>query len=458
MPVCVKPILNLSLGKLNSGIMKPFSLLLLLLPLLANAQQSKNKLTHASLNQLAEKYVRLGLAIGQYDPDFVDAYYGPESLKPAGIKQSTFPKDSFLQAAHQLSGQLSPFILAKNKSLSKRAGWINGQLLATKMRLRIFAGEPITFDEEARALFGITPPTFTEDHFRALVAQLDNVLPGTGNIKDRYQALANRFVIPKDKLDTIIKTTITETRKRTKKYYDLPALENFRLELVKAKPWSGYNWYQGNYSSLIQVNADITAYIERAIDVAAHEGYPGHHVYNTLLEKHLFHDKGWIEISMYPLFSPQSLIAEGTANYGKEVVFPGNDKIVFAKNVLLPLAAIDTTGLALYFEVLALRGKLSYVQTEVTRRMVNGTITEAEATRWLMDYNFSDEPSAKRSLSFGKKYRSYVINYSSGQDLVANYIGSKGGTASHTKKRWKLFKWLLMNEVSPSDLELKGKD
>jgi hypothetical protein len=438
--------------------MKPFSLFLFLLPLVSTAQHSQSKLTHASLNRLAEKYVRLGLAIGQYDPDFVDAYYGPESLKPATVKQSVFPKDNFLQAAQQLTNELLPFIAAKNKSLSKRAEWINGQLLAIKMRTRIFAGEPIAFDEEARALFGLTPPTFTEDHFRALVAQLDKVLPGKGNIKERYQALANRFVIPKDKLDTIIKTTITETRKRTKKYYDLPASENFLLELVTGKPWSGYNWYQGNYSSLIQINADITAYIERAIDVAAHEGYPGHHVYNTLLEKHLFNDKGWIEISMYPLFSPQSLIAEGTANYGKEVVFPGNDKIVFAKNILLPLAGIDTSGLSLYFDVLALRGKLSYVQTEVTRRMVNGTITEAEATRWLMDYNFSDKPSAKRSLAFGKKYRSYVINYSSGLDLVANYIASHVGKTSHPKKRWKLFKWLLMNEVSPADLMLKEKN
>ena len=34
-------------------------------------------------NKLAEQYVRLGLAIGQYDPVFIDAYYGPDSLKPA---------------------------------------------------------------------------------------------------------------------------------------------------------------------------------------------------------------------------------------------------------------------------------------------------------------------------------------------------------------------------------------
>ena len=84
------------------------------------------------------------------------------------------------------------------------------------------------------------------------------------------------------------------------------------MEYVKDKSWSGYNWYQGNYQSLIQVNTDLPIFIDRAIDLACHEGYPGHHVYNALLEKHLVRDRGWVEFSVYPLFSPQSLIAEGT--------------------------------------------------------------------------------------------------------------------------------------------------
>ena len=95
------------------------------------------------------------------------------------------------------------------------------------------------------------------------------------------------------------------------------------VEYVTDKSWSGYNWYKGGFHSLIQVNTDLPIFIDRAIDLACHEGYPGHHVYNTLLEKHLVRDRGWIEFSVYPLFSPQSLIAEGTANFGIEVAFPG---------------------------------------------------------------------------------------------------------------------------------------
>ena len=120
----------------------------------------------------------------------------------------------------------------------------------------------------------------------------------------------------------MFKAAIDGCRSRTLQHIQLPPGESFTVEYVTGKSWSGYNWYQGNYRSLIQVNTDLPIYIDRAIDLACHEGYPGHHVYNVLLEKNLVRDRGWVEFSVYPLFSPQSLIAEGTANFGIEVAFP----------------------------------------------------------------------------------------------------------------------------------------
>ena len=80
--------------------------------------------------------------------------------------------------------------------------------------------------------------------------------------------------------------------------------ESFTVEYVTGKPWGAYNWYQGDYRSQIQVNTDLLIYIDHAVDLACHEGYPGHHVYNALLEKHLGRDRGWVEYEVYLLFSP----------------------------------------------------------------------------------------------------------------------------------------------------------
>ena len=405
------------------------------------------------LDRLAQQYVRLGLNIGQYDKDFVDAYYGPDSLQPQTPKLAVFPKDSLLASVDRLVSELRKFITEeKNDTLAARANWIAHQLTAYGRRIKIFSGEYASFDEESKELFGAIAPTYPESYFQALVSRLDSALPGNGNINARFQALANRFIIPKNKLDTVFKAAIAECRKRTLAHYLLPVNENFTLEYVTNKPWSGYNWYKGDYKSVIQINTDLQIFIDRVIDVGSHESYPGHHVYNMLLEKNLYADKGWVEISLYPLFSPQSLIAEGSANYGIEVAFPGSEKNKFSAKILLPLAGLDTTGIDLYFKAQSLKGELNYARNEVARGLLNGTITEAEALRWLIEYGFNNKETALKSISFIKTYRSYVINYNYGKDLVKNYIASKGGTDANAAKRWELFGWLLSNQVTPVEL------
>lgn len=403
------------------------------------------------LNGLAEKYVRLGLNIGRYDEAFVDAYYGPDSLKPVEEKQAAFPKEKFLAATDSLQRELKEFVAAeKNDTLVNRANWMGDQLTAFSRRIKIFSGEYASFDEESKELFGVVAPTFPETYFQQLAKKMDSLLPGQGNIASRFQALANRFIIPKEKLDTLFKTAIAESRKRTLAHYPLPDGEKFSLEYVTHKPWSGYNWYKGNFTSLIQINTDLKIFLERVIDVGSHESYPGHHLYNMLLEKNLYKEKGWVEISLYPLFSPQSLIAEGSANYGIEMAFPGNEKIKYAREVLLPLAGLDTTGIDLYFKTLAVKGQMSYARNEVGRGLLSGAMTEAKAMQWLMNYALMNEETAAKSISFIQQNRSYVINYSYGMELVKNYI--ERGT-NDTGKSWQLFGWLLSNEVRVGDLE-----
>lgn len=429
--------------------------LFILIPVLfaLSCKQKTNDEETKKINSLAAEYVRLGLTIGQYDTDFVDAYYGPDSLKPAKPATKTFPKDSLLASVNSLMNafkdQERSLTIDSNRI---RANWIYNQLIAFGRRIRIFSGENSPFDEESKELFGVTAPVYTEDYFKAGISHLDSLLPGKGNVDGRFQKLANKFIIPKSKLDTVIKTAIAEARKRTLSHYKLPAGETFTLEYVTNKPWSGYNWYKGNYKSTVQINTDLKIFIDRAIDVGSHESYPGHHVYNMLLEKNLYHDKGWVEISLYPLFSPQSLIAEGSANYGIEVAFPGDDKVKFAKNVLLPLAGLDTAGIGLYFKALEIKGKLNYARNEAARGLVNGTMSQDKALSYLKKYCLMNEETAAKSISFIKKYRSYVINYNYGLDLVKNNIEQNGGTANNPAKRWEFFGKLLSNEVSTASL------
>ncbi len=125
-------------------------------------------------------------------------------------------------------------------------------------------------------------------------------LPGPGPLLERYTRFRDAFVIPPARLDATFKAAIDGCRSRTLAHVTLPPGESFTVEYVTNKSWSGYNWYQGDYRSLIQVNTDLPIFVDRAIDLACHEGYPGHHVYNVLLEKTLVRDRGWPEFSGLP--------------------------------------------------------------------------------------------------------------------------------------------------------------
>jgi hypothetical protein len=311
-------------------------------------------------------------------------------------------------------------------------------------------GKKLTFDEESKALYDAVAPHHDEAYFQKLTADLAKELPGKGSLTDRLETYRNGFVIPKDKLDAVFKEAISGCRARTLQHMTLPKSETFTVEYVTNKSWSGYNWFKGNYTSLIQVNTDLPIFIDRAIDLACHEGYPGHHVYNSLLEKNLVNDRGWKEFSVYPLFSPQSLIAEGSANYGIDVAFPAHERVAYEKQHLFPIAGIDPKQADRYYRIQALTGKLSYAGNEAARRYLDGKITADQAAEWLTKYALMAPARAKQRVKFIDQYRSYVINYNLGRDLVAKYVERHAG--SDSAKRWKVFGELLSSPRLPSDL------
>jgi hypothetical protein len=331
------------------------------------------------------------------------------------------------------------------------------QLEALRARAAMLTGTRLTFDEESQALYDAVAPTHTEAEFAGVLAALEAKLPGTGRLVDRYDQFRQRFIVRRERLDAVFTAAIEGCRTRTLQHIQLPPGESFTVEYVTGKSWSGYNWYQGNYRSLIQVNTDLPIHIDRAIDLACHEGYPGHHVYNVLLEKNLVRDRGWMEFSVYPLFSPQSLIAEGTANFGIEVAFPKSDRLEFERRVLFPAAQLDSDQASAYYEVLALVDRLSYAGNEAARRYMNGQIDGRAAAEWLEKYGLYSRPRAEQRVRFIDQYRSYVINYNLGKDLVAEHVEATGGTTDNPVERWAEFARLISSPRLPSGLARRSR-
>ena len=412
------------------------------------------KNSEKELNSIAEKYVKLTLEIGNYDNLYIDAYYGPKEWKTEAkkLKQKEFPYNKLLDRAKKLYNSVEIIQLKKSdKLLSLRKKYLLKQLISVKARIKIINGEQFTFNQESDKLYDAIVPDFEDAYFSKIISELEKLLPGNQNLIDRLSNFQQQFVIPKNKIDTVFKAAIKESRSRTKKYIPLPNNENFKLEYVTDKAWAGYNWYKGNNFSLIQINIDFPILIDRAIDLASHEGYPGHHVYNCLLETNMVKKHGWIEFSVYPLFSPQSLIAEGTANYGINVVFPKADRIKFEKNVLFKLAGLDSNQVELYYKIKELTHKLSYARTVAMRNYLDGKWTKEKTGKWLEKYAL--RRAHKSTFRFPETYRSYIINYNWGQDLVKKYIEKNGGKESNPQKTWEIFTYLISTPQVPSNLE-----
>jgi hypothetical protein len=404
-----------------------------------------------AMDRVAESYVKLVLAVGRHDPDYVDAYYGPPEWKAAS--------DSVKRPLTDIRGEASALITAlegnppadgADEMVRLRHRFLLAQLRSLVARADMLGGKRLSFDEESKALYDAVAPTHPESHFQRILDRLDAALPGQGTVVERYDAFRRGFIIPARKLDTVFTAAIEACKERTARHIALPPGESFTVEYVTDKSWSGYNWYQGNHRSLIQVNTDLPIYVDRALDLACHEGYPGHHVYNALLEHRLRRGRGWVEYTAYPLFSPMSLIAEGTANYGVQLAFPGEERLRFERDVTFPLAGLDPARADEYYRLKALVDELSYAGNEAARRYLNGEIDARQAAQWLTRYAMYSPPRAEQRVRFMDQYRSYVINYNLGQDLVREYVERSAG--ADRRRRWEVFAELISSPRLPGDL------
>lgn len=407
-----------------------------------------------TIDVIAENYVEVVLATGNYDPVYVDAYYGPESIKTKVDEQQWTLEEISIRAG-ELTDKINA-IAAKDDEEKIRLHYLKTQLRAVMFHIEHLinknSGQPYerNFDNETKALYDTIIPKRELAEFDAILAELDAIVPGEGDLVERVTAFTELLEIPPEKVDAVFTAAMDECRKRTLQFVSLPEDENFVVEYVNDQPWSGYNWYQGNAFSLIQVNMDFPISISRAVDLGCHEGYPGHHTYNALLETELAHKKGYIELTVYPLFSPQSLIAEGSANYGIEMAFPGEEKAAFEQEILYPMAGLDAANQEIYNQIVELRRDLTFARNEIARQYIEGDISREEAIVLQSKFGLEKLDKAEQRIAFVDKYGAYVINYNWGKQLVREFI--EQGNPSH-EERWQRFETLLSSPRLPSSID-----
>lgn len=403
------------------------------------------------IDQIARDYVQLSLEIGEREPGYIDAYYGPPEWA-AEAKAAPRELLQLIAAAEALSRRVAAVNVGAFDALERRRpAFLAAQLTAARTRLAMLGGAKLSFADEAEGLFALRPQLKPLSNYDPMLAEIETLAPGPGALSERIDALLAQTAIPADKLDAVMRASIAECRRRTAEHIALPTDEQFTLEFVKNQSWSGYNWYKGQARSLIQINTDFPVLMGRAVDLGCHEGYPGHHVLNLLLEQQLSRARGWVEFMVYPLYSPLSLIAEGTANYGIELAFPGAERLAFERDVLYPLAGLDPALAERDVALASAKARLSGARLTIAQRYLDGEIDRASAVALAQKYQLISRERAEQSIAFTDTYRSYVINYGLGQDMARAHVEAAG---SDPKARWAAMERVLSEPTLPSDLDV----
>ena len=217
-----------------------------------------------TMDDLVEEYLFLELSMGLHDPAHVDAYFGPEEFRDAAAAAK--PSLDEIRSRAQ-------FLASRLEGVDADTGRVAGllaRLRALDARIDLAQGITGSFDDEAERLFGLSAPDHDAAFFDAILNEIEALLPGDGDLSTRVNEFRRQFEIPPARLPDVLAAATEECRRRTLEYIELPDNESYTVEYVTDKPWSGYNWYQGNAQSLIQFNTDLRTRIERAVDLGCH--------------------------------------------------------------------------------------------------------------------------------------------------------------------------------------------
>jgi hypothetical protein len=399
-----------------------------------------------TLDALARDYVRLALEIDAHESGYVDAYFGPDEWREAA-RRSPRERPQLKAEADRIFSALVPHALGEGVD-AQRARVLRANTSSARFRLDMIDGKRVPFADEAEALFALRPNLRPFSDFDTALERIEALVPGPGVLSERVEAFRSRYSIPDNRVAAVMEAAISECRKRTAAYITLPANENFSMALVKDKSWGAYNYYKGGNQSLIEINTDLPVSVGNALVLACHEGYPGHHVQGIYNERN-YRERGWAEYSVMPLYVPAAPLNEGGADYGVELAFPGDERLKFEMDVLYPLAGLDPASAPAFDTLRRAAGELDGALLRISQMHLDGEIDREQAITMAQKYRLASADVAAQSLKFDAAYRSYVINYSVGEDLVRAYVERHG---SDPEARWAAYIRIMSTPTLPADL------
>jgi hypothetical protein len=389
------------------------------------------------------EYLLLGLRFDRIEEGYVDSYTGDPALRavvaaepppdPAALARQAQRLIAELPGAEGLDDQRSDYIAAHLRALAS-AG-------------RKFAGEDIGFVQEVHDYFDVDISKGDPDEYREAHRKLDEALGGTGDLAERMQSYRSGEEIPPERLEECIHAFSSALRDRVRADFPLPDAETINYEIVTDKPWSGFNYYEGDYRSTVAVNADLKQQMSGLPRLVAHESYPGHHTEHCRKEAGLVAGQNQTEQTIFLVNTPQCLMAEGLADLALYAAV-GPDWGQWATEIYADLGLRFDGERAVAVSNAA--AALADVRQDAALMLHDEHRDVDDVVAFLQRWQLTSDTRARQSLRFlsSPLWRAYTSTYVEGYRLLRAWLDARPAEVTLTER----FGRLLDEPLVPSAL------
>ena len=357
----------------------------------------------------AERYLMLGLRLGKHVDGLVDAYYGPAELKEQVDTEDALPAAQLAADADALRDELPD-------------GWLRDQVHGCATYAHVLAGDELSYSDEVEGSYGVRPSKAAEDVYVQVHAELDELYPGEGSLRERRNAWRDLHLVSGDVAIPVLRDLLPLLRRRTEELLvSLPAGEDVGLEPVSDEPWWAFNYYLGDLRSRVVLNVDVPTTGVDLIHLAGHEVFPGHHTEHAVKEQLLIREQGKIEEGIQLVPTPQAVLSEGIAETGAELILDAAARE--EAYAILRRHGVTLVDPELSERISKASEGLRTVGLDAALMIHEEGASVADAEAYVERWSLSTPEQARHSVRFvtDPTWRAYVITYSAGRDLCRAY-------------------------------------
>lgn len=396
------------------------------------------------IGEFGEQFLTLALRIGKHIENYVDFYIGPPKLRAAVEVEEKQSPSKLLQKCFVLQKTMD-----QEKFTKKRHHYLQKKLTAMETALRIQCGEEIPYLEKLDKIFDIHPTFQDDSDIESISKQIEETKPWKDDTERKSGDFSKKNLLPHDQILSKYSKAFDILRTKTKEVYQdlIPDQEKITLKLVKDLLGGSRaaNWYLGNYESRIEFNLDTTFTLRSIIDLAAHEGYPGHHTEYIIKEQKQINEHNRWEHLYSALMDPSVVISEGIAKTGLDVLYSYKEQYEIQMEHFCPQLFTEDIfeTVKKNVELINLRGKIYSINFMLLANV------EGWSDDQLLNYGIKFNIPKKYLQNHIKALQDplwsiYGFTYTMGKELILQKFGSRPSIVD--------FKTLLMNPILPSDL------